>query len=105
MMVAPVRSSPSNSSSLIASTAFRSATPPPGTTPSSSAARAAWSASSTRCFFSFISVSVAAPPLPPHTPAGELRQPLLQLLAVEVGVGVLDLGLQLLDPTLDPVGV
>src|SRR3954462_11694647 len=37
--------------------------------------------------------------------AGELRQPLLQLLAVEVGVGVLDLGLQLLDPTLDPVGV
>ena len=36
--------------------------------------------------------------------AGELRQPLLQLLAVEVGVGVLDLGLELLDAGLDPVG-
>src|SRR5205807_10348917 len=35
--------------------------------------------------------------------AGELRQPLLQLLAVEVGVGVLDLGLQLLDPGLDRI--
>ena len=35
--------------------------------------------------------------------AGELRQPLLQLLAVEVGVGVLDLRLQLLDPALDRV--
>src|SRR4051794_35245039 len=33
--------------------------------------------------------------------AGELGQPLLQLLAVEVGVGVLDLGLDLLDPALD----
>src|SRR6476469_2450563 len=64
----PVRSSPSISSSLIESTAFRSATPPPGTTPSSSAARAAWSASSTRCFFSFISVSVAAPTLTTATP-------------------------------------
>ncbi len=37
--------------------------------------------------------------------AGELRQPLLQLLAVEVGVRVLDLGLDLLDPGLDPVRV
>src|SRR4029450_12753281 len=36
--------------------------------------------------------------------AGELRQPLLQLLAVEVGVRVLDLGLELLDPCLDAVG-
>src|SRR5919204_2273575 len=36
---------------------------------------------------------------------GELRQPLLQLLAVEVGVGVLDLLLQLLDPGLDRLGV
>src|SRR5207245_6340493 len=35
--------------------------------------------------------------------AGELRQPFLQLLAVEVGVGVLDLGLQLLDPALDRI--
>src|SRR5262245_17315892 len=37
--------------------------------------------------------------------AGQLRKTLLELLAVEVGVGVLDLLLQLLDPGLDPLGV
>jgi hypothetical protein len=37
--------------------------------------------------------------------AGQLRQPLLQLLAVEVGIRVLDLALELLDPGLDAVGV
>ena len=37
--------------------------------------------------------------------AGQLREPLLELLAVEVGVGVLDLRLQLLDPGLDRLGV
>src|SRR3954467_5224199 len=37
--------------------------------------------------------------------AGELGQPLLQLLAVEVRVGVLDLGLDLLDAALDRVAV
>jgi hypothetical protein len=36
--------------------------------PSSSAARVACSASSTRCFFSFISVSVAAPTFTTATP-------------------------------------
>ena len=44
------------------------ATPPPGTTPSSTAARVACSASSTRAFFSFISISVAAPTLMTATP-------------------------------------
>ena len=45
-----------------------SATPPPGTTPSSTAARVACSASSRRAFFSFISISVAAPTLITATP-------------------------------------
>src|SRR5206468_4931554 len=37
--------------------------------------------------------------------ARQLREPLLELLAVEVGVGVLDLGLELLDPALDRLAV
>src|SRR5262249_21338983 len=37
--------------------------------------------------------------------AGELRQPLLQLLAVVVAGGVVDLGLDLLDAGLDGLGV
>ena len=49
-----------------------SATPPPGTMPSSTAARVALSASSTRCFFSFSSVSVAAPTLITATPPASL---------------------------------
>ena len=49
-----------------------STTPPPGTMPSSRAARVACSASSTRCFFSFISVSVAAPTLTTATPPASL---------------------------------
>ena len=61
-------SASSRSLGSIASCAFSSATPPPGTMPSSSAARVACSASSTRCFFSFISVSVAAPTLTTATP-------------------------------------
>ena len=44
------------------------ATPPPGTIPSSTAARVACSASSTRAFFSFISISVAAPTWMTATP-------------------------------------
>ena len=37
--------------------------------------------------------------------AGQLGQPLLQLLAVVVGVALLDLGADLVDPALDLVGV
>ncbi len=44
------------------------ATPPPATMPSSAAALVACIASSTRAFFSFISVSVAAPTLMRATP-------------------------------------
>ena len=73
--------------------------------PSSSAARVACSASSTRCFFSFISVSVAAPDLDDGDAAGELGQALLELLAVEVRVGVLDFGFDLVDAALDRRGV
>src|SRR5512133_1592469 len=67
-MCAPVRSSPSRASALTAAAELRRATPPPGTMPSSRAARVACSASSTRCFFSFISVSVAARTLTTATP-------------------------------------
>jgi hypothetical protein len=48
------------------------ATPPPGTMPSSTAARVACRASSTRAFFSFSSVSVAAPTLMMATPPTSL---------------------------------
>ena len=51
-----------------------STTPPPGTMPSSRAARVAWRASSTRCFLSFISVSVAAPTLTTATPPASLAR-------------------------------
>src|SRR5690349_12573612 len=39
-----------------------------------------------------------------HT-TGQLREALLELLAIEVGVGVLDLGLDLADATLDGIAV
>ena len=82
-----------------------SATPPPGTTPSSTAARVACSASSTRAFFSFISISVAAPTLISGHAAGELGDALLQLLLVVVGGGFLDLLTDRLDPRLDVGGL
>src|ERR1019366_3826823 len=50
----------------------RHAAPPPGTMPSSTAAFMACMASSTRAFFSFISVSVAAPTLMMATPPTSL---------------------------------
>ena len=66
------------------------ATPPPGTMPSSTAARVACRASSTRAFFSFISISVLAPTLMTATPPAKGSQVLLELLAVVVGGGLLD---------------
>src|ERR671912_413466 len=70
MILAPVRSSASRESSRSATGcwACKNTTPPPGTMPSSRAARVAESASSTRCFFSLSSVSVAAPTLMTATP-------------------------------------
>jgi len=50
------------------------ATPPPGTIPSSTAALVACIASSTRAFFSFISVSEAAPTLMTATPPTSLAK-------------------------------
>ena len=48
------------------------AVPPPATTPSAIAARVAWSASSTRAFFSLSSLSLAAPTLICATPPASL---------------------------------
>ena len=45
------------------------------------------------------------PDLDDRDAAGELGQPLLQLLPVVVGVALLDLGADLVDPALDLVGV
>src|SRR5918999_1186958 len=73
-IVIPVASSPSSLRLSSARAALTSATPPPGTMPSSIAARVACSASSTRCFFSFISVSVAAPTLTTATPPESLAR-------------------------------
>ena len=70
--------------------------------PSSTAARVACSASSTRSFFSLTSTSVA-PHLDHRDAPGQLGQALLQLLAIIVGGGVLDLCLDLADPALDPL--
>jgi len=68
MMLAPTAWSPSSFRLSSALPARMSATPPPGTIPSSTAALVACIASSTRAFFSFISVSVAAPTLMTATP-------------------------------------
>ena len=56
-----------------------------------------------RCFFSLSSTSVAAPTLRIGDAAGQLGEALLELLAVVVGVGVVDLGLDLVDAALDVV--
>ncbi len=77
------------------------ATPPPGTMPSSTAARVADRASSTRCFFSFSSVSVAAPTRMMATPPDSLGQAFLQFFAVVIAGGLVDLDADLLDAALD----
>ena len=68
----PVNSSPSNPIASKSLLALRRANPPPGTIPSSTAARVAERASSTLCFFSFNSTSVAAPTLIIATPPESL---------------------------------
>jgi hypothetical protein len=103
-MRAPVASSPCRPSASFRTAAWArsSATPPPGTTPSSMAALVVDTASSMRCFFSFSSTSVAAPTLSTATPPTAWRGA-PGASPVVVGVGVLDLGLDLVDPALDVV--
>ena len=72
MMLTPTASSPSAFTAATAPRQRSSATPPPATMPSSTAALVACIASSTRAFFSFISVSVAAPTLMTATPPTSL---------------------------------
>ena len=81
--------------------ARNSATPPPGTMPSSTAARVACIASSTRSLRSFTSISEAAADPDHRNAAGQLGQPLLQLLPVVVGGRLLDLGPDLAAAALD----
>jgi len=74
--------------------------------PSSRAARVACSASSTRCFFSLISVSLGGRADLHHGDAPrQLRETLLELLAIEVGVRDLDLALDLVDAAADRLRV
>ena len=76
-----------------AALARNSATPPPGTMPSSTAARVACMASSTRSFFCLdLDLGRASDPDHRHA-ARELGQALLQLLAIVVRGGLLDLRL------------
>jgi hypothetical protein len=76
------------------------ATPPPGTMPSSTAARVAWRASSTRAFFSFISLG-GCTDVDDGDTAGELGEALLELLAVVVGGGLFDLTADLVHAAAD----
>ncbi len=75
--------------------AVMSATPPPATRPSSTAALVADRASSMRSFFSFISTLGRSADFDDRHAAGQLGQPLLQLLSVEIGGGLFHLGLDL----------
>src|SRR6266545_2425982 len=103
MICAPVRSSGSpKPSSLIDSAAFRSATA------AGDDALFKRGAGGLECVLDAVLLLLhlrlgRGTHLDHRNAAGELREPLLQLLAVEVGIGVLDLSLQLLDPGLDRV--
>ena len=68
----PVDSSPSSFNFARSCLALSSDNPPPGTIPSSTAALVAERASSTLFFFSFSSISVAAPTLIMATPPDNL---------------------------------
>ena len=77
------------------------ATPPPGTMPSSTAARVALRGVLDAVLLLFELGLGGGADLDDGHAAGELGQPLLQLLAVEVAGGGLDLGADLLDAALD----
>src|ERR1039457_4679418 len=94
-MLPPIFSSPSSFSASIAGMQRTRATPPPGTIPSSTAARVACMASSTRALVSFISVSGSGSHLDHRHATDQLRQPLLQFLAVVVAGGLVDLSANL----------
>src|ERR1700743_3638333 len=69
--------------------------------PSSTAALVAFSASSTRSLRSFTSISVAPPTRITATPPPQLGETFLQLFLVVIGVGFLDLLLDLANAGLD----
>ena len=79
------------------------ATPPPGTIPSSTAERVAERASSTRALRSLSSIFSSGADLDDGHAAGQLGHPLLELLAVVLGGGLFDLGLDLVDAGLDRI--
>jgi len=73
--------------------------------PSSTAARVACMASSTRAFFSFSSVSVAAPTFDDRDAPNQFGKPLLELFLVVVRGGLFNLHTELLDSAFDRAGL
>src|SRR3981189_2957317 len=104
MIRAPVFSSGSSRASASRPAwAFSSATPPPGTTPSSSAGRLQRVLDAV-LFLLHLGLRGGAD-LDDRNASGELRQTLLEFFPIEVGVGVLDLLFDLLDPAFDVVSL
>ena len=104
-MLTPVWTSPSAWTPSSAEIALIRATPPPGTMPSSTAARVALKRVLDAVLLLLQLGLGRGADLDHRHAAGQLGQPLLQLLAVEVGGRGLDLGADLLDAALDRVCV